>query len=69
MQRVESNLPPKEIVGRYFLATFPIIEKEVGVDRKKKHVVAKKSQAERHALRSLRLLEKSGIEKRGVWRR
>ena len=51
-------LPPwtRALVARYFLATFPIIEKKIMVDGKKKYLAAAKTLAEGKALRSLRML-------------
>jgi len=51
-------LPPwsRALVARYFLVTFPIIEKRVTVAGKKKYLAAAKTPAEVKALRSLRMM-------------
>lgn len=52
-------LPPytRALIARYFFATFPIIEKKVVVYWKLHYVATRKSETERLALRSMRLLE------------
>ena len=60
-------LPPwtRPLVARYFLATFPIIEKRETVDGKNKYLAAVKTPAEVKALRSLRQLHMECRGERG----
>lgn len=64
-------LPPwtRELVVRYFLTTFPIMEKNMGAFWKNENIATKKSQMATHALRSLRLLEKEWSGEVGMWKR
>ena len=54
------RLPPwtDALVARYFLGSFPIIERWEDVGGKRKCVVAAKTQAEARALRILRILHR-----------
>ena len=56
------RLPPwtRALVARYFLGSFPIIERWEDVGGKKKYVAAAKTQAEARALRILRILHHHG---------
>ena len=56
------QLPPwtRALVARYFLGSFPIIERWEEVDGKRKYIAAAMSPAERGALRILRILHRDG---------
>ena len=56
------RLPPwsRALVARYFLGSFPIIERWEEVDGKRKYTAAGKSPAETRALRILRILHRDG---------
>jgi len=55
-------LPPwtRPLVARYFLGSFPIIERWEEVGGKRKYAAVAKSQAEKRALRILRILHRAG---------
>ena len=57
-----TKLPPwtRALVARYFLGSFPIIERWEVVGGKRKYVVAEKTRAEKRALRILRILHRHG---------
>ena len=56
------RLPPwtRALVARYFLGSFPIIERWEDVGGKRKYMAAAKTQAEARALRILRILHRHG---------
>ena len=56
------RLPPwtRALVARYFLGSFPIIERWEEVDGKRKYTAAAKTPAEARALRILRILHREG---------
>ena len=53
-----TNLPPwtRALVARYFLGSFPIIERWEDLGGKRKYAAAVKTRAEKRALRILRIL-------------
>ena len=56
------RLPPwsRALVARYFLGSFPIIERWEDVGGKRKYAAAAKSQAETRALRIICILHRAG---------
>ena len=57
-----TKLPPwtRALVARYFLGSFPIIERWEDVGGKRKYAAAVKSRADERALRILRILHRHG---------
>ena len=57
-----TKLPPwtRALVARYFLGSFPIIERWEVVGGKRKYAAAEKTRAEKRALRILRIMHRHG---------